>query len=42
MNFKIARKAAGLTQEEVAEAIEMSRSAYTNIENGVEKPTMTS
>lgn len=37
MNFKIARKAAGLTQEEVAEAIEMSRSAYTNIENGRRK-----
>ncbi len=37
MNFKIARKAAGFTQEEVAEAIEMSRSAYTNIENGRRK-----
>lgn len=36
----IARKEVGLTQEQVASAIGIDRSAYSRIENGIQKPSV--
>jgi DNA-binding XRE family transcriptional regulator len=36
----IARKETGLTQEQIASAIGIDRSAYSKIENGIRKPSV--
>lgn len=40
MDLKQVRKKAGLTQEDVARAVEVARESYTNIENGVRRPSV--
>lgn len=40
MDLKAERIAKGFTQQEIAKAIGISRTAYTNIENHKRKPTV--
>jgi DNA-binding XRE family transcriptional regulator len=40
MDLKAARLEKGLTQQEIAKAAGISRSAYTNIENNKRKPAI--